>query len=261
MFLTPNLAMLRDKFLYFVALLALLPLLSSSAHAQCSKPAQEIPSGLSAYYVLHASGTFDSAASPAPSYFHNTIMGRSAAEIAAIETEAKNFFNTEFGVVIDGNNIAYDTENKPIGVLGENMLDPAAGLKVVTASGTYVPAAGWTAYVRRHFINISSPHGARLGGNYNGSQSNFVPQGTVLAYGEIHIVEANDCGATGVTKTFITKSLQPFIVDFKGRAPFLYGIEGISGASTATLHGRSEFEVVSGTNVAATVRWVIKAYP
>ena len=226
---------------------------TGSVFAQCTETAQPIPEGLSSYLVIEAQKSITGVVADDPDFFHDDLLGRSQTEIDDKKTEAISFFQTEYGVTIDSSDVVFDTTGKPVGVLRETMLNQDADLRVISAGNSFVPTGGWPTYLRRHWITITNKQGARFGGNYNGPSSGFVPFGTSVSYGEIHIIEEDDCGTTGNEFTYIYKSKQPVFPDFQDRGVLLYEVEGISGAPDAIAFARAE---ANGADV--LVRWVIK---
>lgn len=134
------------------------------------------PAPFSKYLVYTAAGVYDPNVPPAEGdlaiWFHKTIMGRSDAEIAAEKARAEQYFLETFGIPL-GTSVAFG-------------LDPRNEYRAYFISGENVPPIGWV--VRDGgFIFRVGPGGMMFFGSWGGPGGKWVPEGTIVVFGDYNI--------------------------------------------------------------------------
>lgn len=155
------------------------------------------PEPYSEYLVMIANGTFEPGPHPEVpgcgflgifcdgSYFQEEILGRSPAEIAQKEGEAKAWFDQRFGIDVD------DPANDERVEFFSWTADPRWNYRVYTWSGRNVPSRGFEVRDGGWAIMISDPDGYTLGGELDGVH---VDAGSMAVFGNYDILTANPAG-------------------------------------------------------------------
>lgn len=143
------------------------------------------PESYSGYLTYIENGEFDPTA-PNPDgvpgcfqqvcsgdYFHTEVMGRTLAEVSALEAEAKQFFLGSFGVDVD------DPANMGKIFFRRYYRDPRINLRAYVVSGTIVPNEGWEVHEGGWSLVFLEDY--TLGGEHAGE---VAPAGTSLKWGE-----------------------------------------------------------------------------
>ncbi len=146
------------------------------------------PAGYDGYLTYIENGEFDPT-EPNPDvpgcfqmfcsgdYFHTEIMGRTLAEVSALEAEAKQFFIGSFGVDVD------DPANMGKLFFRRYYRDPRTDLRAHVVSGTVVPRRGWQVHDGGWAVLFLEDF--PLGGEHAGE---VAVAGTSLEWGE-HLIE------------------------------------------------------------------------
>ncbi|WP_133719086.1 hypothetical protein [Methylocaldum gracile] len=108
-------------------------------------------------------------------YFQKEILGRTEEEIVAAEQQAKDYFNSRFGIDVD------DPANAGRLVFRMFQIDPRVNYHVIFASGKRVPGEGWPVYYGGWIIMVVDPKGIDLGGDFAGAHTGF---GGMFIFGE-----------------------------------------------------------------------------
>lgn len=140
-------------------------------------PAQNPPPApFSKYLVYTAAGVFNPNVPPPEGdlalWFHKTIMGRSDAAVAAEKVRAEQYFLQTFGI--------------PLGTSAAFGLDPRNEYRAYFISGENVPPQGWVVRDGGFMVTIG-PGGMTLFGTWGGPGGRWVPEGTVVVFGDYNI--------------------------------------------------------------------------
>lgn len=149
----------------------------------------EHPYGVGAYFLLLADGFVYAPTVPHPdanisncvfgacdgAYFHKQVLGLEDSEIAALESEAVEFYKTRFGIDVNA------PENFGRIALRHYQSDPRTKYRVISSSKGKVPAEGWPATQIGWILTVIDPSGYELGGEFSGQ---VVPAGTFFSYAD-----------------------------------------------------------------------------
>ena len=106
-------------------------------------------------------------------YFHTEVMGRTLAEVSALEAQAKQFFVGSFGVDVD------DPANMGKLFFRRYYRDPRTNMRAYVMSGTIVPSRGWEVHEGGWMVVFLEDF--PLGGEHAGE---VAPAGTSIDWGE-----------------------------------------------------------------------------
>ncbi|RUL87972.1 hypothetical protein [Tautonia sociabilis] len=134
------------------------------------------PEPFGTYLVYSAAGVYDPSIPPAEGdlalWFHRDVMGRGPAQIAAERARADAYFQATFGV--------------PPGRSSAFGLDPRNEYRAYVVSGENVPPEGWVVRDGGFMVTIGAG-GATLRGTWGGPSGRWVPEGTVMVFGDYNI--------------------------------------------------------------------------
>lgn len=156
------------------------------------------PEQYSEYLVLIADGVFDPAATHPEvagcdeslifcdgEHFQKEVMGRTDAEIAEKEAEAKGWFAQRFGIDVD------DPADAARVDFFMWTADPRWNYRVYTWSGRNVPSGGYEVRDGGWAVMVTDPDGYTLGGELDGVE---VAEGDMAVFGEYNILTTNPAG-------------------------------------------------------------------
>lgn len=132
-------------------------------------------------------------------YYHTEIMGRTLAEVSALELEAKLYFNMRFGIDVD------DPDNMGKLFFRRYYRDPRTNLNAYLVSGKSVPTSGW--HIDDGGWAILFLQDVTLGGDHTGE---IMPAGASLEWGEFVI-----------QPTSRTRTRAPIIISYRSAIPTL----------------------------------------
>ena len=125
-------------------------------------------------------------------YFQEEVMGRSEAEIDAHRDAAKQYYWDQFGLNFG---VAEGPETEGADFTGF-MQNPNANYRAYTISEDWVPSQGWMVRDGGWAAIITAEDGMVLGGEYGGEEGKWVPEGTMMVFGDYSIkVERPQSGA------------------------------------------------------------------
>jgi len=169
--------------------LVAIALLSLSVVGAAKAGMLQAPDGFDDLQLFIQVGTFDPLA-PHPvipncaggtcfgDHFLAVDMGRSAAEIEALEENAKQFYQSRFGIDVD----AAVSEGRA--AFFPFTVDPRVDYRAFVISGTYVPPEGFALNDGGWILMITDEDGFELGGEFEGQT---VPYGSMALVGEYQI--------------------------------------------------------------------------
>lgn len=112
-------------------------------------------------------------------YFQEVFQDRSAAEVEALEAQAKLFFFDRFGIDVD------DPAMAGRAVLQRFLLDPRAEYRAYVISGVNVPPEGFVINDGGWLLIVTDPNGIELtSGPFAGQH---IPAGSLALFGEYQI--------------------------------------------------------------------------
>jgi hypothetical protein len=168
-----KLSMVRGKHLW---LLVLLVALAFGAIAG-TWPHDPPPDNFGFKLVYMADGVFDPATGPTDEeladWFHKDVMGRTDAEILAEQQKALAYFEAQFGLDLELEEV------RPFG------LDPRIEYRAYKITGYRVPPEGWV--VRDGGFIVNLPAGTVLHGEYGGEEGITLPSDGFIVFGEYNI--------------------------------------------------------------------------
>jgi len=187
-------------------------------------PRQSIPLGYTDdFLVIMASGVVDDNQQPnAPfhtctgsvcdgEYFHKVVMGRSDAEILALEQDAKAFYLQRFGFDVDA------PANVGRIVFKRYTSHPDMNYRVYVQAGERVPAEGWHFYDGGWVVTITDPAGYTLGGEWAGYHAN---QNALFFFGNYQFLKTNKQGHIVDRQDIFYRAGAPLNVDTGSDASF-----------------------------------------
>ena len=220
------------------------------------------------FRVFMATGKLDNAEQPDPpfvdcfngfcdgDYFQRVVMGRSDAEIVALEELAKDFFLERFGIDVD------DPANEDRIDFLNWMLDPRANYRNYVAGQRRVPPEGWFLFDGGWVIIVTDPNGYTLGGEWDGFH---VGPDTLLFFGNYHILETNKLGQVVNRVNIFYRSAGPLDFDIRGEGSFRHELsldgQDFPTGSQGVAQGLSAIYQVSPTAVKYNIRNVLTFGP
>jgi hypothetical protein len=169
------------------------------------------PVGFDRYLVYMANGVFDPNAEPATlpgEIFHQEIMGRTPAEMAAQEALAREFFEQRFGLV----------EQEGVVDVNSFTFNPVHNYRAYTISEESVPAEGWVVRDGGFSATVIAEDGVTLGGEFEGTH---VPQGTTVVFGDYNIL------VTGSGKSGEHRDQREIILHYRSGDPLIVDRFGV----------------------------------
>ncbi len=134
------------------------------------------PDPFTNYIVYSAAGVFDPNVPPSEGdlarWFHETIMGRTPVEVEDERRRADQYFEEVFGI--------------PPGSSAAFGLDPRNEYTAYFISGENVPPRGWVVRDGGFIVSIGEG-GMNLHGTWGGPEGRWVPEGTIMVFGEYNI--------------------------------------------------------------------------
>lgn len=163
---------MRKRFL----LLTVVALFAFGAIAM-SWPHNPPPENFGFQLVYMADGIFDPSTGPSAAelsdWFHKDVMGRSDAEIEAERQKALDYFEAQFGL---------DLEPEDVQSFGQ---DPRTEYRAYKITGYRVPEEGWL--VRDGGFRVAIPAGTTLYGEFGGAAGVTLPGDGFVVFGEYNI--------------------------------------------------------------------------
>lgn len=156
-------------------------------------PKAPTPIGYDKHMNYVANGLFDPTVPPADTnlincdpvlhvcdgmYFQKHIMGRTDAQIAEREEQAKAFFIERFGMDLDAE------ANAGRLMLMNFMIDPRFNLHMIHSSGDRVPRKGWQMRDGGFMAVVLDPNGFAMGGD---SAGKVAPAGSFVLFAEYNV--------------------------------------------------------------------------
>lgn len=170
---------------------------SISANAD-EKSGNKSPSDFNKLSIYMATGLFDpNVSSPLPGvtgctgvfcdgeFFQYNISHRTPAQVAAIESGAKQYFLDQFGINVDDPALANRVMFKMF------MVNPDFEYRLYELSGENVSKDGWIIRDGGYMLAVLDPNGIELGGVQAGTT---VPKGAMAFYGNYNILKTNKSG-------------------------------------------------------------------
>jgi hypothetical protein len=162
---------MRKRFLLLVVALFALGAMAATW------PHNPPPENFGFQLVYMADGIFDPSTGPSAAelsdWFHKDVMGRSDEEIAAERQKALAYFEAQFGL---------DLELEDVQAFGQ---DPRTEYRAYKITGYRVPEEGWLVRDGGFIVNI--PAGTTLYGEYGGAEGINLPGDGFVVFGEYNI--------------------------------------------------------------------------
>lgn len=191
------------------------------------------PQGFYSYITYTANETYDPSTPPADprftncgqgvcsgDFFQEEIMGRTPAEVAALEANAKAFILARFGLDVDDPALAGRI------FFTDFMIDPRGGYRARVISGMRVPRSGYRVWDGGWNMVVLDPNGVELGGEFAGRTA---PAGSLIVFGEYAIDTRRRRGRRYIN------------ISYRAGSPVEFGqSSGLGAFSCELLYGRQE---------------------
>jgi hypothetical protein len=167
------------------------------------------PQPFGRYLVYTAAGVYDASIPPEEGdltvWYHQTIMGRTPAQVAVVQAKADQYFLDVFGI-LPGNSVAFG-------------VDPRNEYRAYFISGKDVPPEGWVVRDGGFMVAIGDDGsgGTTLHGTWGGAAGRWVPKGSFVVFGDYNIAVTGPGRGDGNDK----EVRKPILIHYESAEPII----------------------------------------